>query len=74
MALKVPLCRHRLEVVEMAKQTQNNQRKLEELTKALGWALEEALNKGFFGKVTTELSIQDGSIQFTVCRVERMQK
>ena len=30
--------------------------------------------KGFFGKVTIELPIQDGAIQCTVCRVERMQR
>jgi hypothetical protein len=52
----------------------NNQRKLDQLTEAMDKALDEALQKGFFGNVTAEVSIQDGSIQFTVCRVERMQK
>jgi len=54
-------CR-RVAIVSRPNETRNNQRKLEELTEALNRSLKEALDKGFFGKVTIELAIQDGSI------------
>ena len=55
-------------------ETAHNQQKLDQLMEAQSKALDEALRKGFFGKVTTRISIQDGSIQLTVCRVERTQR
>jgi hypothetical protein len=51
--------------------TPNNQRKLAELRTEFARALDEALREGFFGTVAVEVTIQDGSVQYTVCRAER---
>jgi len=55
-------------------ETPVNERKIGQLQSALKQALDEALRRGFHGRVELELSVQDGTIQQIRRRVERVEK
>jgi len=54
--------------------TPANERKLDQLHSALQQLLHEALQRGFYGTVDVELSVQDGTIQQIRQRVERVER
>ena len=51
-----------------------NRQKVAQLEAALRQALNEALQRGFYGTVGLELSVQDGTIQQLRRRVERVER
>jgi len=58
----------------MLSESPANLEKLGQFRQVLAEALDEALQRGFFGSVTVEVSVQDGTIQHIRLRVERIQK
>jgi hypothetical protein len=55
-------------------QSPANVRKVTQLKLVLAEVLAEATSRGFFGRVEIEVSVQDGTIQHIVRRVERIVK
>jgi hypothetical protein len=51
-----------------------NQAKLSQAESAWRVALSDALRRGFYGSVTLEVSVQDGTIQHIRRRVEQLEK
>jgi hypothetical protein len=51
-----------------------NQAKLSQAESAWRAALSDALQRGFYGSVTVEVSVQDGTIQHIRRRVEQLEK
>lgn len=54
--------------------TAGNAKKLARLQAILAELLSEALRRGFFGVVSVELSVQDGTIQHIRRRIEQIEK
>jgi hypothetical protein len=54
--------------------TEANQRKVSRLEATMHEMLDEALRRGFFGTVTIELGIQDGTIQHVRSTTERVER
>jgi hypothetical protein len=55
----------------MLKHTQANRQKIAMLQEIIDALLEKALERGFFGMVTIEVRVQDGTIQEIEERIER---
>jgi len=55
-------------------ETPANQNKRAQLMAALAELLAEVLQRGFHGKASVELSIQDGTIQHFSRKVERIER
>ncbi len=51
-----------------------NQAKLSQADSAWRETLSDVLRRGFYGSVTVEVSVQDGTIQYVRRRVERLDK
>lgn len=51
-----------------------NERKISQLSCALAEILAEVLRRDFYGKAALEVSVQDGTIQHILRRVERVQR
>jgi len=58
----------------MLNETPTNQKKTALLLASLEEMLAEVLRRGFHGKAAVELTIQDGTIQHVLRRVERMER
>lgn len=56
------------------RETPANQIKKAQLAAALGELLAEVLQRGFHGKASLELSVQDGTIQHFSRKVKRIQR
>jgi len=56
---------------EMLKHTQANRQKIAILQEIIDALLGKALERGFFGMVTIEVRVQDGTIQEIEERIER---
>lgn len=54
--------------------TEINQRKVNQLQATMREMLIEALRRGFFGSVTIELGVQDGTIQHVRSTMERVER
>ena len=54
--------------------TEANQRKVNQLQATMQEMLLETLRRGFFGTVTLELGIQDGTIQHVRSTTERIER
>ena len=55
-------------------QTKANAEKIRRLQKIIEELLGQSLRSGFFGTVSVEMSIQDGTIQHLRRRLEQMEK
>lgn len=55
-------------------ETPANRQKAERLRRAMAELMVRALRQGFFGVVTLEMKVQDGTIQQIVSRVEQVEK
>jgi hypothetical protein len=60
--------------VKTTSTTEANQRKVNQLQATMQEMLLEALHRGFFGTVTFELGIQDGTIQHVRSAMERIER
>lgn len=56
------------------RETTANQKKLERLNSLLGEMLAEGLQRNFYGTLSVEVAIQDGTIQHLRRRVEQLEK
>ena len=54
--------------------TPANERKMTQLTEAMGEILAEVLRRGFHGTAGVEVTVQDGTIQTIRRRVERVER
>jgi len=54
--------------------TPGNERKVTQLTEAMGKMLVEVLRRGFFGTAGVEVTVQDGTIQSIRRRVEQVER
>jgi hypothetical protein len=51
-----------------------NQTKLSQVERAWKQVLNDALQRGFYGTATVEISVQDGTIQHVRRRLEQLEK
>jgi hypothetical protein len=58
----------------MTEATSANQKKKRQLQAALDAMLAEVLRPGFFGKVALELTVQDGTIQTVLRKLEQFDR
>lgn len=55
-------------------ETTVNQTRVAQLERAVSELLRETLQRGFFGTVSVELAVQDGTIQHIRRKLERLEK